>query len=211
MPSNPKPLPKIILASTSSFRASLLAKLHIAFETASPNINEAHLDEESVSQMVNRLSLEKGLAIAKQHPNSIIIASDQSAMLNNYSLGKPLNYQNAVKQLNECSGKCIEFYTGLAVIDTRKMPAETYQAHDITLVCFRTLSPSTIHNYLTLEEPYQCTGSFKSEGLGITLFSKIETTDPNALIGLPLIELTTILIKLGIPLPYLKTGLELNA
>ncbi len=197
-------LPKIILASTSVFRKSLLEKLQIPFETAAPNIDENLLSGETVQQMVDRLSLEKAIAVAKQFPNCIIIASDQSALLNQKPLGKPLNYQNAVKQLNNCSGKCVDFYTGLAVLDTREKKAKVYQAQDTTLVCFRELSVATIHNYLMLEEPYQCAGSFKSEGLGITLFNKIETTDPNALMGLPLIELTSIFAKLGIKLPYLR-------
>ncbi len=205
MTCNPTDLPKIILASSSPFRKDLLKKLCIPFETSNPDINEAPLEGESVLKMIARLSLEKALAIAKHHPNSIIIASDQSAILNQEPLGKPHNYQNAVKQLSDCSGQCIEFYTGLAVLDTRANNTHIYQSQESTLVYFRELSSETIHNYLTIEEPYQCAGSFKSEGLGITLFSKIKTNDPNALVGLPLIELTSIFAEIGIQLPYLST------
>lgn len=202
MPKNSS-FPKIILASSSPFRRQLLEKLHIPFQYVSPDIDETRLAGESLLAMIDRLSLAKAAAVASTHPNSIIIASDQSAFLNNEALHKPGNYENAYQQLKNASGQTIEFHTGLVVFDNRQADPKIQSVHDITRVDFRELSHQQIHNYLTLEQPYQCAGSFKSEGLGITLFSKIESTDPNALIGLPLIALTDCLNNLGIQLPYL--------
>lgn len=202
MPKNQR-FPQIILASSSAFRRQLLEKLHIPFQYVSPDIDETRLAGESLTTMIDRLSLAKAQAVANTHPNSIIIASDQSAFLNNEVLHKPGNYENAYQQLKSASGQTIEFHTGLVVFDNRQAESNIQTAHDITRVHFRQLSHQQIHNYLTLEEPYQCAGSFKSEGLGITLFSQIESTDPNALIGLPLIALTDCLNNLGIQLPYI--------
>ncbi|MBD3611018.1 MAG: septum formation inhibitor Maf [Hydrogenovibrio crunogenus] len=194
-------LPKIILASTSPFRKALLQKLRLPFITENPAIDETPYPHESVVDMVNRLSLAKAHAVAEKHPNAIIIASDQSATYQGQAVGKPHTYPNAVQQLNQFSGETIHFNTGLVVFDNRTQ--KTYQTLDVTKVTFRTLSETDIHNYLILEEPYQCAGSFKSEGLGITLFSKIEGKDPNALIGLPLIDLTSFLKQCDIQLPFL--------
>lgn len=194
-------LPNIILASTSIFRQQLLKKLGIPFATEKPEIDETPLPHESVSNMVNRLSLAKAQEVTKNCENSIIIGSDQSAVFNNQPIGKPHTYDKAFQQLSDFNGKTIEFLTGLAVINQRTK--QIYQAIDITKVTFRNLSKTDIHNYLMLEEPYECAGSFKSEGLGITLFEKIESNDPNALIGLPLIQLTTFLKECEIQLPYL--------
>lgn len=201
MTKNTQTIPKIILASTSVFRKNLLEKLQIPFDTAKPEIDETPLQNESVTEMVDRLSLKKAQKIAEQNPNAIIIASDQSACLDGIPLGKPGNYENATQQLSSFSGKHIDFFTGLVLIDTRSN--QTLQTRDTTKVFFRQLSDEMIHNYLVMEEPYQCAGSFKSEGLGITLFEKIESKDPNALIGLPLIELTSCFKQLGINLPLL--------
>ena len=149
--------------------------------------------------MFKRLSLEKALEIAKTTPNAIIIASDQTAVFNNQPIGKPHSVENAVKQLSDFSDQCITFYTGLVVINTATQ--QTYQTMDITKVHFRSLSETVIRNYINIEQPLKCAGSFKSEGLGITLFKRIESNDPNALIGLPLIELTDIFYQMGYPLP----------
>lgn len=194
-------LPKIILASSSPFRKALLQKLGLPFITENPAIDETPLPQESVVDMVNRLSLAKAQVIAEKHPDAIIIASDQSATYRDKAVGKPHTYQNALQQLQQFSGETVHFNTGLVVFDGRTQ--KTYQTLDITKVSFRTLSETDIHNYLILEEPYQCAGSFKSEGLGITLFSKIEGKDPNALIGLPLIDLTSFLKQCDIQLPFL--------
>lgn len=192
--------PQIILASTSPFRKQLLKKLHLPFETANPEIDETALADETVIEMVQRLSRQKAQAIATDNPQAIVIGSDQSATFQGKAIGKPLTHANAVEQLRQFSGHTIEFITGLAVIDGTN--AKTYQATDVTQVEFRQLSDNEIEQYLRLETPYQCAGSFKSEGLGISLFNKIHTNDPNALIGLPLIELTSLLKQCGIALPY---------
>lgn len=190
---------KIILASTSIFRKSLLEKLRLNFTTAKPEIDETPLPTETAKKMVERLSLKKAEKIARNETNKIIIASDQAAMFNNQPIGKPHNYENAVKQLHSFSNQTITFYTGLVVID--QTTKQTFQDIEITKVSFRALSKQDIHNYIMLEKPYQCAGSFKSEGLGISLFKSIETQDPNALIGLPLIKLISIFKKIGIQVP----------
>lgn len=195
----PNSRPKIILASTSPFRKQLLEKLHLPFDTAKPNIDETPLKGELVLDMVNRLSLAKAKAIADRTPGAIIIGSDQSACFNGSSIGKPHNHEAAKEQLHNFSGQTVEFITGLAVIDTRNNT--NYQHYDLTQVHFRKLSEIDIENYLNTEQPYQCAGSFKSEGLGITLLEEITSRDPNALIGLPLIALTTILKQCNIVLP----------
>ncbi len=192
-------MPPVILASTSVFRKQLLQKLHINFEQITPDIDETPLNNETPKKMVKRLSLEKALEIAKTQPNAIIIASDQTAVFNNQPIGKPHSVENAIKQLSDFSGQCITFYTGLVVINTNTQ--KTYQTMDITKVHFRTLSETVIRNYIDIEQPLKCAGSFKSEGLGITLFKRIESNDPNALIGLPLIKLTDIFYQMSYPLP----------
>lgn len=193
----------IILASSSIYRQQLLNKLGLPFSTSSPDIDESPRENESVSQMVARLSIEKARAVAEQEPNHIIIASDQSASLNNQALGKPGNYQAAFKQLQTQQGNSIRFYTGLAVYNP--LTQDILTAMDITDVVFRQLSDTQIHNYLMAEQPYDCAGSFKSEGLGICLFERIVSEDPNALIGLPLIQLVSLLNQIGLSLPTATT------
>ena len=192
-------IPEIILGSTSIFRKALLEKLNLPFKQVSPLIDETPLEDESPLEMVKRLSLEKAQAISKESPDSIIIGSDQTAVFNNQPIGKPHTFENAVKQLSDFSGLSITFYTGLAVINGKSQ--QTFEAMDITTVHFRKLSLEVIQNYIEIEQPLKCAGSFKSEGLGITLFEKISSNDPNALIGLPLIELTSIFYKMGYSLP----------
>lgn len=196
--SSNKSFPKILLGSSSPFRAQLLKKLHIDFEQDSPEIDETPLKGESPKAMVERLTQLKAKALKDTHPDKIIISSDQTACLNEQPLGKPHTVENAIKQLQSFSGKTVIFYTGLGVLDTT---GRYYCAMDITKVSFRELSQEMIENYIAIEQPLNCAGSFKSEGLGITLFEKIESIDPNALIGLPLIELTSIFKKMGITLP----------
>jgi len=196
--SSNQPFPKVLLGSSSPFRATLLKKLHIDFEQDSPDIDETPLQNEKPQAMVERLTRLKAEALKASYPNHIIISSDQTACLDNQPLGKPHTFENAVKQLQSFSGKTVVFYTGLGVIDTI---GRYHQAMDITKVRFRELSNEMIENYIEIEQPLNCAGSFKSEGLGITLFEKVESCDPNALIGLPLIELTSIFHKLGLYLP----------
>lgn len=189
----------VILASSSPYRKNLLGKILADFSCLAPNINEAPLPNETVEQMVQRLSLAKAQKLAESHPDHIIIASDQSAALDNKPLGKAGCFEKAVHQLRHQQGKTLTFFTGLAVYNPAN--GQFYQDMDQTFVTFRQLSDDQIENYLKIEQPYDCAGSFKSEGLGIILFEKIQTDDPNALIGLPLIKLVSILDKIGLKLP----------
>ncbi len=181
----------LILASTSPYRKALLDRLQVAYSCDSPKINEAPLDAESVEEMVMRLARAKAEAVSARHPHALIIGSDQSAELDGKPLSKPGNFENAVAQLKQASGQRIVFQTGLCVLNSESGNVQT--ACVPYTVVFRTLTDEMIEQYLKKEEPYNCAGSFKSEGLGITLFEKFEGDDPNALIGLPLIKLTEFL------------------
>ncbi len=186
---------KLVLGSTSPFRKALLERLHIDFVCDSPDIDETPLPNEPVEEMVIRLAIAKAQAISQRHPESLIIGSDQSAVLNGKKLSKPGNFENAFKQLTRASGQKITFQTGLCLLNSA--------TGNIQSVCvpytvvFKTLTPTMIKNYLHKEEPYNCAGSFKSEALGIALFERFEGSDPNALIGLPLIELVNFLDNEG--------------
>lgn len=194
---------RIVLASTSPYRKALLQRLELAFTCVSPEVDESHIEGESIEQMVIRLSELKATAAAhlyKDEPEAaLIIGSDQSAVLNGKPLTKPGNFDNAVKQLQAASGQRIVFQTGLCVLNShtgnKQVICEPYT------VVFRELTTRMIENYLKKEQPYNCAGSFKSEGLGITLFKKFEGDDPNSLIGLPLIKLTDMLRQEGVELP----------
>ncbi|VAW91902.1 Maf-like protein YceF [hydrothermal vent metagenome] len=178
----------IILASTSPFRKEILNKLQIPFTTCAPNIDEQAKKNESPHELVQRLSIEKAQACAKQSDNTLIIGSDQVAVIDNEIVGKPHNHENAIKQLRNASGKEVTFLTGLCLFNSN---TEKYQADVIPFtVVFRKLTTKQIENYLNKEQPYNSAGSFKSEGLGICLFEKLIGDDPNTLIGLPLIRLT---------------------
>ena len=186
----------LILGSSSPFRAALLAKIGLPFDTASPDIDENRLDGEQPIKLVKRLSELKARKIAEKHPNALIIGSDQVAVLDNEVLGKPGNYDNAMKQLMAASGKTVTFLTGLALFNsqtnTMQSLVEPFE------VRFKELSKQQIDFYLRHEQPYQCAGSFKSEGFGISLFSKLKGNDPNSLVGLPLIQLISLLDAEGI-------------
>lgn len=190
---------KIILGSTSPFRKELLEKLQIPFLTASPDVDETRLQDESPVEMVKRLAILKAQKVAQEHPDALIIGSDQCAVLNNEVMGKPGNHENATQQLKKSSGNRVSFYTGLCLLDAK---TGDYQINAIPFfVSFRELSATEINNYLLRDKPYNCAGSFKSEGLGISLFSKMEGNDPSSLIGLPLIELCSMLRQQGVILP----------
>ena len=186
----------LVLGSTSPFRKTLLEKLNLPFTCAKPDIDESAQQGESPQALVQRLAIEKAKAVSSQYPNALIIGSDQVAVCAGEILGKPHNFDNAVMQLTKFSGKSITFYTGLCVYDSEKDKAvalvEPFTVH------FNRLSLAEITNYLNAEQPYNCAGSFKSEGLGICLFSKLEGDDPNTLIGLPLIKLVALLKQQGI-------------
>ncbi len=182
---------KLVLASTSPFRKTLLERLQVDFVCDSPDIDESPLEAESVENMVVRLAQLKAEKVADQYPDALIIGSDQSAELDGKSLSKPGNFDNAVKQLQRASGRQIVFQTGLCLLNTRSGKAQT--ACVPYTVVFKPLTQNMIEHYLHKEQPYNCAGSFRSEGLGIALFEKFEGEDPNALVGLPLIKLIAML------------------
>ncbi|BCN93050.1 Maf-like protein [Thiomicrorhabdus immobilis] len=195
-------LPPIVLGSTSPFRKNLLDKLHLNFIQDAPDIDETPFKDEMPAEMVLRLANAKAEVFKEKYPAHIIITSDQCAVFDNQPIGKPHTFENAVNQLKQFSNQAITFYTGLVVLNTSS--GKHYQYLDTTKVFFRELSNDVIHNYLTIEEPFNCAGSFKSEDLGVTLFNKIESRDPNALIGLPLMALTDIFYEMGYALPILN-------
>lgn len=186
---------KLVLASTSPFRKAILEKLDLPFETDSPQTDETPLTDESPAQLVQRLAVAKAHAVADKHPDSLIIGSDQVAVIDNTILGKPGDHETAMKQLRFASGKKVSFLTGLCLLNTE---SGNYQAEVVPFhVVFRDLNDSQIDHYLKKEQPYNCAGSFKSEALGICLFEKLEGDDPNTLIGLPLIRLVRMLEQEG--------------
>lgn len=187
---------KILLASSSIYRRQLLQKLGLPFDWASPNINESHQPEESPAQLVCRLAETKARHLVSSYPNHLIIGSDQVATIDNQILGKPHTHVNAVTQLRSFRQREVTFLTGLCLLNPTtnhtQTSVETYK------VRFRNLSDRQIENYLQREKPYDCAGSFKSEGLGICLFEQLIGNDPNTLVGLPLITLTHMLAKEGV-------------
>ncbi|MFA0811463.1 Maf family protein [Microbulbifer epialgicus] len=186
----------LILASSSPYRRTLLKQLRLPFRHFAPHINEEAKPRESASALALRLAEEKACALAPANPQSLIIGSDQVAECNGRILGKPGNREGAIAQLRACSGSKITFFTGLSVFNsaTKKhlSSVETFTVY------FRQLSIEQIERYVELEEPYDCAGSFKVEGLGITLFEKLEGSDINTLVGLPLIRLVDFLGEFGI-------------
>ena len=182
---------KIILASSSPFRRELLARLEIPFECISPDIDESAKVGETPQQLVERLSVEKAQAIANNQPNALVIGSDQVAVHGNNIVGKPRDHEHAVNQLREASGQTITLFTGLALINSGsgKIQSEVVPYS----VVFRDLSDAMIQSYLKKEQPYNCAGSLKSEGLGIALLERFIGDDPSTLIGLPLIRLVRML------------------
>ena len=196
---NSTPQRTLVLASTSPFRNALLQRLGLVFETLSPQVDEAALQGEPAETMVKRLSEAKARAGAKQYPNALIIGSDQVAVCDGDVLGKPGNHENARRQLARLAGHRVSFLTGLclydASTDTTRLDLVPYH------VTFRGLTGQQIERYLRAEQPYNCAGSFKSEGLGISLFESMQGEDPNALIGLPLIRLVSWLNEAGIAVP----------
>lgn len=188
----------LVLASESKYKKEVLNKLSIPFESVSPNIDESQRPNESPHELVNRLAKEKAEIIAKDFPDTYIIAADQVACFDNKIIGKPGNKENAKKQLKEFSGKHVQFLTGLAVLDVKsKQVLQHVEKFDVH---FRKLKEKEIEHYLDIEQPYDCAGSFKSEGLGILLFSKLDGRDPNALIGLPLIALRELFAQIEVNL-----------
>lgn len=174
-----------------------MEKLQIPFETAAPDIDESALPEESPEQLVARLSEAKARAIADMYADALIIGSDQVAIVEGKILGKPGNHANAMAQLKRAAGKRVTFLTGLCVYNTSSQRS-LVEVVPFSVI-FRQLTDAQIDHYLQREQPYNCAGSFKSEGLGIALFERLEGDDPNTLIGLPLIRLIRMLESEGFP------------
>jgi septum formation protein len=181
----------IILASSSEFRRELLQKLKIPFRSISPRVDETPLDGEKPHETALRLAQVKARKIGDEYPHALVIGCDQVATLDGEQLGKPLNHINATKQLQKMRGREVTFHSALCLYNaaTGNMQAEVVPY----IVRFRQLSDEKIENYLIKEQPYQCAGSAKSEGLGIALIERMIGEDPNALIGLPLIKLINML------------------
>jgi len=186
----------LILGSTSPYRRELLSRLRIPFSVQSPEVDETPLDGERPMQLAQRLALAKAKAVAEKNPNAVVIGSDQVADLNGMSLGKPGNFERAMLQLRQMSGQTIVFQTALAVVclDSGFEQADLASVR----VQFRVLTDAEIEVYLQREQPYDCAGSAKSEGLGIALLESIANDDPTALIGLPLIRTGNLLRAAGI-------------
>jgi septum formation protein len=181
----------LILASSSSYRRELLQKLQIPFNCVSPKLDESALPDEKPHQTALRLAQEKAKKVAIEYPHALIIGCDQVATLEGITLGKPLNHKNAKNQLQTMRGKEVTFYSAICLYNAE---TDTMQSEVVPyLVKFRHLTDQEIENYLTKDQPYQCAGSAKSEGLGIALIERMIGEDPNALVGLPLIKLTSML------------------
>ncbi len=185
----------LILASSSLARKELLTKLGLDFKVIIANVDETIANTEKPYNAVYRLAQKKAYAVSKK-TDGLIIASDQIAVLGNNILTKPHNHKNAIWQLQQCSANKVEFLTSLALLNTKTNNIQTIV--EKTTVYFRKLSSKQITNYLLKEQPYKCVGSFKSEGLGIALFTKLIANDPNSLIGLPIIALVDMLAVEGI-------------
>lgn len=192
---------RVVLASTSRYRRELLARLLPDFAVDAPDVDETPILDESPRDLAIRLASAKAHAVAARHPDAIVIGSDQVAELDGTALGKPGSVEAARAQLAASSGHTVSFHTALCVFDTRSSAMVERSAIDCTQVVFRRLDAATIARYVAAEEPLDCAGSFKAEGLGIALFERIESSDPTALIGLPLIALAHLLREAGLPLP----------
>lgn len=187
----------LILASTSRYRRELLARLRLPFTVARPEVDETPLPDEAPAALARRLAQAKAGAIAARAPEAWVIGSDQVAELDGRPLGKPGHAAAAMAQLRAMSGRAVAFHTALCL----QRGTTRLEAMDETVVRFRTLATDEIARYVAVEQPLDCAGSFKSEGLGIALFEAIETCDPTALIGLPLIATARLLRQAGYALP----------
>jgi len=187
----------LILASTSPYRRKLLQRLQLPFRCAAPDTDETSRPGESAAALAGRLARSKAQSLAADHPDAIIVGSDQVATLGGNLMGKPGSHEAAVAQLRASSGREVCFHTGVALVCARRQldwfHVEPFSAH------FRSLTDPTIEDYLRREQPYDCAGSFKCEGLGIALFERLQGNDPTSLEGLPLIALTGLLTRAGIP------------
>ncbi|WP_101049221.1 Maf family nucleotide pyrophosphatase [Macromonas nakdongensis] len=196
---SPPPQRRLVLGSTSRYRRELLSRLGLPFEVAAPDVDETPLPGEAPAALAQRLALAKARAVAAQHPDALVIGSDQVADLHGEPLGKPGTHERAVAQLRRMSGQTVLFQTALAVVCADSGFAQTDLA--VVRVVFRDLDDAAIERYLRAEQPYDCAGSAKSEGLGIALLERIDNDDPTALIGLPLIRTARLLRAAGRVLP----------
>jgi septum formation protein len=194
----PEHVRPLVLGSTSAYRRELLARLHIPFEVVSPDVDETPQPQETPNNLARRLALEKARSVALRHPGAVVIGSDQVADLAGQALGKPGNHELAVRQLQRMRGHIVIFQTAVAVVclDTGFGAVELASVK----VKFRELTDTEIESYLQVEQPYDCAGSAKSEGLGIALLETIDSDDPTALIGLPLIRTCRMIRSAGIEL-----------
>jgi septum formation protein len=188
--------PSLILASSSRYRREVLEKLHLPFQCVSPEIDETPLEDESPEQTSLRLAESKARKVAQAYPNALIIGCDQVATVDGLQIGKPGNHDNAVKQLTMLSGKEVIFHSAICLYNSANQHMQSTIAP--YYVKFKSLSPGQIETYLRLEQPYDCAGSAKSEGMGIALLEYMRGDDPNALIGLPVIMLVDMLMQAGV-------------
>ena len=189
----------LLLASSSVYRRDLLTRLRLPFSCSSPDIDENHRPGETAIELVKRLSLEKARALADNHPNHLIIGSDQVAVLDGRIIGKPHTHDKAHQQLMTASGASVSFLTGLTLLNSQ---TGRHQTDCIPFtVHMRTLRAEQVERYLLAEQPYDCAGSFKAEGLGVTLFQRTEGDDATSLVGLPLIRLVDMLLAEGVDIP----------
>jgi septum formation protein len=188
---------RLVLASTSAYRRALLERLGLVFACAAPGVDESALDDEAPADTARRLAQAKAAAVAPRFPDALVIGSDQVASLGTLRLDKPGNHANAARQLQALSGQTAQFDTAVCVLDAARDAAWARVVP--CRVTFRQLNARVIEAYLQREQPYDCAGSAKSEGLGIALIERMETEDPTALIGLPLIALTELLAAAGLP------------
>ncbi len=202
-PADPIPLAGIdlVLGSTSRYRAELLRRLTTQFRQAAPDVDETRRPGEAPRALAQRLAQAKAEAVARRHPGALVIGSDQVAALADATLGKPGDAATARAQLAACSGRHVDFHTALCLVDAREPAApRVYADTDLTTVQFRVLDTAEIARYVEREQPLDCAGSFKSEGLGIALFERVSSDDPSALIGLPMIALCRLLRRAGVAL-----------
>lgn len=189
----------LLLASSSPYRRELLSRLRLPFESEAPRIDEAPQHGEHATELAYRLARQKAQALASRYSDHLIIGSDQVAVLGKQILEKPITFERATKQLQACSGRTVCFLTGLALLDSRtgelQVECIPFKVH------FRQLDDTKIERYLNAEQPFDCAGSFKAEGLGVSLFRSTEGADATSLIGLPLIQLVTMLEKAGVQVP----------
>jgi len=192
-------MPALLLASSSPYRRELLSRLRLPFACAAPDIDESHLPDEPACALVKRLAEQKARALATRHPGHLIIGSDQVAVLDDAILGKPHTFDKAFEQLSAASGREVVFLTGLALLNTQTGNCQV----DVVpfTVHMRQLDAARIERYLRAEQPYDCAGSFKAEGLGVSLFQRTEGPDATSLVGLPLIRLVDMLLAEGVQVP----------